>query len=343
MTTRSGVTPHAGGAVGAVGLPLELLGRVRVGADRDPQAGLDRLGQDPFGRIEPLGPAVDLERGVELPARLDDHVVVERRLRPAPPDEQPAGAVAEDVDVRAGDRRDHAPGHLSALHAQLRVHARDHHVDAGQQLLVLVERAVFQDVDLDAGEDPERREVVVERVHDLELLAQTVGREPVGDLEARRVVGEREVLVPEVAGLAGHRRDRVAAVGPVGVGVQIALQLRAQRLARVGAGLGHLVEQLLEVGRRIAVERLDDHRRGLLADPGDVGEPPVVHEAAELVVGDQRHFARGTAKGLHADMTARAPRISSSAIRSSASTGVTPETVPVGRPAGRSYTPMPEG
>ena len=32
-----------GGAVGAVGLPLELLGRVRVGADRDPQPGLDRL------------------------------------------------------------------------------------------------------------------------------------------------------------------------------------------------------------------------------------------------------------------------------------------------------------
>ena len=37
-----------GGAVGAVGLPLELLGRVRVGADRDPQAGLDRLGEDPL-------------------------------------------------------------------------------------------------------------------------------------------------------------------------------------------------------------------------------------------------------------------------------------------------------
>ena len=176
-----------------------------------------------------------------------------------------------------------------------------------EQLLVLVERAVFQDVDFHTGEDPERREVVVERVHDFELLAQTVGREPVGDLQAGRVVGEREILVPEVAGLPGHRRDRVAAVRPVRVRVQVALQVRAQRLPRVGAGLGHLVEQLLEVRRCIAVERLDDHRRSLRADPGDVGEPPVGHEAAQLVVGDQRHFARGVPKGLLRDTTARAP------------------------------------
>ena len=49
------------------------------------------------------------------------------------------------------------------VHAQLRVHARDHDVDAREQLLVLVERAVVEDVDLDAGEDAERRELLVER------------------------------------------------------------------------------------------------------------------------------------------------------------------------------------
>ena len=59
------------------------------------------------------------------------------------------------------------------------------------------------------------------------------------------MVGEREVLVTEVARLLGHGADRVAAVGPVGVTVQVAAQLRAQRLAFVGAGLRRVLEQLL--------------------------------------------------------------------------------------------------
>ena len=37
---------------------------------------------------------------------------------------------------------------------------------------VLVERAVLEDVDLDAGEQPERRELGVHLVDDVELLAQ---------------------------------------------------------------------------------------------------------------------------------------------------------------------------
>ena len=39
--------------------------------------------------------------------------------------------------------------------AQPAVDGADHHVEPGQQLVLLVERAVGQDVDLDAGEDPE--------------------------------------------------------------------------------------------------------------------------------------------------------------------------------------------
>lgn len=54
------------GAVGAVGLPFELGDRVGVGADRDAQPGRDRFGEDPFGRVEPFGPAIDFERSIEL-------------------------------------------------------------------------------------------------------------------------------------------------------------------------------------------------------------------------------------------------------------------------------------
>ena len=105
------------------------------------------------------------------------------------------------------------------------MHARDDDVDAAEQLFRSVERAVFEDVDLDAGEDAERRHLLVQLRDDVELLAQPVGRQAVRDRQPGRVVGEREVLVPERARLLGHRADRVAAVGPVGVHVQVALEL----------------------------------------------------------------------------------------------------------------------
>ena len=72
----------------------------------------------------------------------------------------------------------------SAVHAQLRVHARDDDVELGEQLVLLVERAVLEDVDLDAGQDPERRQLLVELGDDVELLAQPLGGESVGDRSA---------------------------------------------------------------------------------------------------------------------------------------------------------------
>ena len=60
----------------------------------------------------------------------------------------------------------------------------DHDVDAREQLLRTVERAVFEDVALDAGEDAERLHLLVQLGDDVELFAQPVGREPVRDLQA---------------------------------------------------------------------------------------------------------------------------------------------------------------
>ena len=52
------------------------------------------------------------------------------------------------------------------------MHAGHHQVELGQQVLVLVQRAVVEDVDLDAGEDPERRQLLVEQ-RDLDQLARS--------------------------------------------------------------------------------------------------------------------------------------------------------------------------
>ena len=60
--------------------------------------------------------------------------------------------------------------------AQLGVHAGDDDVEPAEQLVGLVEAAVVVDVELDAGEDPERRELLVERGDDVELLLQPLRR-----------------------------------------------------------------------------------------------------------------------------------------------------------------------
>jgi hypothetical protein len=58
------------------------------------------------------------------------------------------------------------------------VHARDHDVELREQVLVLIERPVVKDVDLDAGEQPERRQPLVELAYERKLLAQPVADSP---------------------------------------------------------------------------------------------------------------------------------------------------------------------
>ena len=101
------------------------------------------------------GRRVDLDRRAELGAGGEHVVGVERRRRALA--DHPPGAVAEDVDVRDGDGDAPSARHLLAVHAQLRVDAGDDDVEVGEQVVVEVERAVLDDVDLHAGEDAERR------------------------------------------------------------------------------------------------------------------------------------------------------------------------------------------
>lgn len=64
------------------------------------------------------------------------------------------------------------------------MHRGDHQVEPVEQVAVLVERPVHEDVDLDPGEDPERREPLVELGDLVELGLQPVSVEPVGHREA---------------------------------------------------------------------------------------------------------------------------------------------------------------
>ena len=149
------------------------------------------------------------------------------------------------------------------------MHARDDDVERREQVEVLVEAAVLEDVDLDAGEDAERRELLVELGDDVELLAQPVGVEAVRHAHLGRVVREREVLVAELGRLARHRLDRRAAVGPVGVQVEVPTERGADRRAGPGVGRGLGLEPG-EVLGHLSCQRLLDHAGGAVADAGQV-------------------------------------------------------------------------
>src|SRR5690606_29485497 len=153
--------------------------------------------------------------------------------------------------------------------------------------------------DLDAGEDAERRELLVEFGDDVELAAQPVGGQAVGDLEPRRVVGQGEVLVAEGPRRLGHLPDRRAAVRPVAVGVQVAFQRGAQG----GRGLlqwlpfGRL--QAPQVDGGLAAQRLLDHQGGDLPDPGKRGQRAVADAVGQLAGGRPLDDVGGVAERPH--------------------------------------------
>ena len=162
------------------------------------------------------------------------------------------------------------------------MHAGDDDVELGEQVGVLVEPAVLQDVDLDPGEDAERRQLLVESRHPLQLRLETFGVETVRDRERRRVVGERKVRVAELGPLAGHLLDRGPTVGPVGVQVEVALERGPDRRAGTGVGRGLGLEARQVLGH-LSGQRLVDDPGGAGADAGEVAQAPLGGELAQLV------------------------------------------------------------
>ena len=229
LMTRSGPMPSASRPGAAAAQPVELPRRVRVGVDGEQAAGLGGQAQQRAGRVLALGAAVDLDRDAVLAAGGEHRLGVEVRLRPAAAGDHPPGAVPQHVHVRVADRGHHPLGHRPGGHPQLGVHAGDDHVQPGEQVLALVERAVLEDVDLDPGQHAERGQLGVQLGDQLELRLQALGGQPAGHGQPGRVIGQREPLVAETARGLGHLPGRAAAVGPVGMGVAVAAQGRPQR------------------------------------------------------------------------------------------------------------------
>ena len=170
--------------------------------------------------------------------------------------------MAEHIDLPARDRAHEPPGHGAPLHPQLRVRRRDDDVELVEQFRLLVEGAVLEDVDLDSRQ--QREAVPAHARHDLELGAQAFGRQPVRDAQARGVIGEGQILVPQRTRRLDHEVDRGQSIRPVAVTVQIAAQQTPQGRRALHA---RAFAQIGEVRRNAAFERLLDHGERRVADP----------------------------------------------------------------------------
>jgi hypothetical protein len=203
--------------------------------------------------------------------------------------------------VRVGHGGEHAGRHGLRVGAQVGVHAGDDDVEPAEQLVGLVQAAVDVDVALDAGEDPERRELLVQAGDDVELLLQPLGGQAVGDGEPRRVVGQRHVLVAQRHGGLGHLADRAAAVGPVGVHVQVPAQRGPERGDVVGhrGRLGGGLLERREVVGHLALVCLHDDGRRLRPDALEVLERVRADLEVELLVGEPVDDCGGRAERRH--------------------------------------------
>ena len=100
-------------------------------------------------------------------------------------------------------------------------------VELLQHVVLVVERAVGQDVHLRAGQQRDAVELRIDLTDPLYLAQQLVGLHVVAKAVRGRVVRDRHVLVALLDRRLRHLLERVAAVGGGGVAVQVALQVRA--------------------------------------------------------------------------------------------------------------------
>ena len=161
--------------------------------------------------------------------------------------------------------------------------ARDHPVELSQQRVLVIGRAVGQDVDLAPREQPDPPDPRVRLVHELDLPAQLVRRDVVAKAVRGRVVGNREVIEALRTRGEGHLLDAPVPVRGRRVRVQVAPEIRQldqfwQRARRCRLEFAAILAQLRrDVGE--AGQGVDlGLARAVVGDAGGVVEHTVFGE-----------------------------------------------------------------
>ncbi len=157
-----------------------------------------------------------------------------------------------------------------------------------------VQRAVFQDVALDAGEDADAEAVAVDLAHLAGEGHHALFIQPVGHGERLGVVGDGDVLVAERAGGFGHLFQRGAAIGLGGVHVEVAADVgQLDQLGQAAFGGGFdFAAVLAQLGRNPRqAERLVD------AGFGFAGHACIVLHAEQAVFAELQPHLHGAQCG----------------------------------------------
>ena len=142
-------------------------------------------------------------------------------------------------------------------------------IELGQDFVVEIERAVAENVALDAGEEPEVFEFAIELSDRRDLRAQPRGIESARLDRAAAVIGDAEILQAELLRRRGHFLERIVAVARGGVAMESAAQIfrfdQARQRSRGGglelaAVLAQLRRDVIEIERAIQVRLLANCR-----------------------------------------------------------------------------------
>ena len=180
--------------------------------------------------------------------------------------------------------------------------AANDHVEPRKEIGILIERTVFQDVDLDAAEHAEGGQLPVDELDLFDLCDETLRAEAAGYGETGGMIGDRDVTVPHRERGFGHQLEWRAAVRPVGVHVKIASQCAAKGKR---GGLGARGPSCFEVGevrRHRAGEGLIDHLGRYFTDVRELEERPGVSQLSYLCFPQTAHLLCCSSKSPRAVM-----------------------------------------
>ena len=190
---------------------VELGDRVRVRIDAQHATEFERGLVPAPVQVEPPWVGVDLYGDVMLGAGPQHLLEVDFVARP--PLELAPGHVPDDGGMRIADGPKEALRLRFAVQLEAAVDAGDQEIEALEHLVRIVERAVSQDVRLDAFEDPEiLAEALVQSVGFPVLLRDLLDRQSAGVVGGLGMIGYAEILETALARGLGHGLEGLGAV-----------------------------------------------------------------------------------------------------------------------------------
>src|SRR6266511_2970833 len=205
-----GAGPAAGGRGRGEAHVAEVARAVAVGAEGEhgtqPQGQADLL----VAEVEALGRAVDLQGGAAAGGGLAQRLQVDVAAWAGA--EQATGRVADDVDggVLAGPHQ--PPGQLRAGLVEPVVDAGDEHVEAVEEVVVVVERSLPVDIQLGAVQQLDVAQAPLQRADPGALVEHGLAA-GAAEQELLGVVGDRQEAVAALAGGGHHHLERGGRVG----------------------------------------------------------------------------------------------------------------------------------